>query len=239
MKKHNTIKDGYIYSPLILLLCGCIATPVINDTSHSTQSNTAIINTQDIDRTSNTHDHNTQQAEVSATSISQDRINNSTQKRLWPSETGTATYYAPSMEGRRTASGEPYDPEQLTAAHRTLPIGSNVRVTNLKTKQQIIVRINDRWGGGGDRIINLSKRATIQLDFGSSGTMPVQLDVESIPSKNDAQPRVSAQALPVNLKESGIRNHSRLSVCQNEADILGLTGNFYHNHVTACLSRSE
>lgn len=233
------MKDSYICSTLILLLCGCIAAPAINDTPHSTQSNTAIINTQNIDRALNASDHDTQQAEVSVTSISQDRINNSTQKRLWPSETGTATYYAPAMEGRRTASGEPYDPEQLTAAHRTIPIGSNVRVTNLKTKQQIIVRINDRWGGGGDRIINLSKQATIQLDFGSSGTMPVQLDVESIPSNSDAQPRVSAQALPVRLEENSIRNHSKLNVCQNEADILGLTENFYHNHVTACLSRSE
>ena len=69
--------------------------------------------------------------------------------------------------------------------------------------------------------------------------MPVQLDIEPIPSNNDAQPRVSAQTLPVRLEENSIRNHSKLNVCQNEADILGLTENFYHNHVTACLSRSE
>lgn len=93
------------------------------------------------------------------------------------------------MEGRITASGEPYDSEQLTAAHRTIPIGSSVRVINLKTKQQTIVRINDRWGGGGDRIINLSKQATIQLGFGSAGTMPVQIDVELLPSASHvAQP---------------------------------------------------
>ncbi|MDP1786228.1 septal ring lytic transglycosylase RlpA family protein [Nitrosomonas sp.] len=233
------MKDSYICSILLLLLCGCIAAPVINDTQHSTQPNSATINTQGIDRVPNASNHNTKQTEISASSISQNRTNNFTQKHLWPSETGIATYYAPAMEGRNTASGEPYDPEQLTAAHRTIPIGSNVRVTNLKTKQQIIVRINDRWGGGGDRIINLSKRATIQLGFGSAGTMPIQLDVESIPSSNDVQPRVKAQALPARLEENSIRNHSRLNVCQNEADILGLTENFYHNHVTACLSRSE
>ena len=229
------MKDSYIFSPLILLLCGCIAAPVINDTSHPTQS----MNTQNIDRAPNASVHTAKQTEVLVSSTSQNKINNSTQEPLWPSETGIATYYAPAMEGRNTASGEAYDPEQLTAAHRTLPIGSNVRVTNLKTKQQIIVRINDRWGGSGDRIINLSKQATIQLGFGSAGTMPVQLDVESIPPNNGALPSVRAQALPVRLEESGIRNHSRLSICQNEADILGLTENFYRNHVTACLSRSE
>jgi len=229
------MKDSYIYSPLILLLCGCIAAPVINDTSHPTQP----MNTQNIDRVPNASDHTAKQTEVLVPSISQNKINNSIQEPLWPSETGTATYYAPAMEGRNTASGEAYDPEQLTAAHRTLPIGSNVRVTNLKTRQQIIVRINDRWGSSGDRIINLSKQATIQLGFGSAGTMPVQLDVESIPSNNGTLPSVRAQALPVRLEESGIRNHSRLSICQNEADILGLTENFYRNHVTTCLSRSE
>jgi rare lipoprotein A len=144
------------------------------------------------------------------------------------------------MEGRTTASGEPYDPEQLTAAHRTIPIGSSVRVTNLKTKQQILVRINDRWGGGGDRIINLSKQATVQLGFGSAGTMPVQLDVEVLPSGSHmAQPSVRTQPLPIRIEESSIKNHSKLNVCQNEADILGLTGDFFRNHVTACLSRRE
>jgi rare lipoprotein A len=144
------------------------------------------------------------------------------------------------MEGRTTASGEPYDPEQLTAAHRTIPIGSSVRVTNLKTKQQIIVRINDRWGGGGDRIINLSKQATVQLGFGSAGTMPVQLDVEALPSgRHMAQPSVRTQPLPARIEESSIKNHSKSNVCQNEADILGLTGDFFRNHVTACLTRRE
>lgn len=143
-------------------------------------------------------------------------------------------------KGRTTASGEPYDSEQLTAAHRTIPIGSSVRVTNLKTKQQAIVRINDRWGGGGGRIINLSKQASIQLGFGSAGTIPVQLDVELLPSSSHViQPSVRAQPLPSRLEESSTKNQSRLNICQNEADILGLTGNFYHNHVTACLSRRE
>jgi rare lipoprotein A len=171
---------------------------------------------------------------------SQEKTEDPAQKPLWPSETGTATYYAHDMEGRTTASGEPYDSERLTAAHRTIPIGSSVRVTNLKTRQQVIVRINDRWGGGGDRIINLSKQATIQLGFGSAGTMPVQIDVELLPSASHvAQPSVRVQPLPSRLEESNAENQSRLNICQNEADILGLTENFYRNHVIVCLSRRE
>src|SRR5262245_16935787 len=59
-------------------------------------------------------------------------------------EVGTASYYAESLDGRRTASGERYDMHALTAAHRTLPFGSRVRVTNLDNGRSVVVRINDR-----------------------------------------------------------------------------------------------
>ncbi len=160
------------------------------------------------------------------------------QESPWPVEIGMATYYATEMEGRTTASGEPYDPEQLTAAHRTIPLGSSVRITNLKTNQQVVVRINDRWGGGGDRIINLSKEAANQLNFGTSGIVRVRLDVESLSANT---PHISnVQRLPVRLEsDSDSKKHSRSKICENEADILGLTGEFFRNHVTACLSRSQ
>lgn len=158
---------------------------------------------------------------------------------LWPPETGTATYYAASMEGRFTASGEPYDPEQLTAAHRTIPIGSLVRVTHLKSNHYVVVRINDRWGGGGDRIINLSRQASIALNFGSSGTAPVRLNVESLASERIVQSAPRYQPLPARIEPAGTGNHAKMQACQNEADILGLIDNYYHNHITACLSRSS
>jgi rare lipoprotein A len=180
-----------------------------------------------------------EQKPVSDPSASQEKSESSLQKPLWPSETGIATYYAPHMEGNTTASGEPYDSEQLTAAHRTIPIGSSVRVTNLKTHQQIIVRINDRWGGSGDRIINLSKQAATQIGFGSAGMIPVQLDIESLASDKILQSNIRTQPLPERLEENNFKNHSRLSICQNEADILGLAGKFHRYHVTACLSRSK
>lgn len=158
----------------------------------------------------------------------------------WPVETGMATYYAMGMEGRLTASGEPYSPELLTAAHRTLPLGSTVRITNLENNQQVVVRINDRWGGGSGRVINLSKQAAVDLGFGSSGMVSVRLDVESLSSQKAVQPPASiAQPLPARIEVSDSKNHSKLSVCQNEADILGLTGDFYKNHIAACMMRGN
>lgn len=170
--------------------------------------------------------------------ISAPPLDNAPQTEQWPSETGMATYYASDMEGRLTSSGEPYDPRQLTAAHRTLPLGSQIRVTNLNNQQHIIVRINDRWGGGGNRIINLSKQAALHLNFGSAGMIPVRLDMESLPSDFTAAPDESIRRLPAR-QRSDATTHPRFRQCQNEANILGLTGSFFRNHVNACLSRSK
>lgn len=166
-----------------------------------------------------------------------------TKKPEWPSETGIATYYAGQMEGQITASGEPYDSSQLTAAHRTLPIGSQVRVTNAKTKQTVTVRINDRWGGGGNRIINLSKAAASQVGFGTVGMLPVTLTVESIPSGSNQhysdEKLPPTKQLPSRIADDTSANHPKLRICQNEASILGLTGDFYRYHVSACLGRNK
>lgn len=156
----------------------------------------------------------------------------------WPSETGIASYYAADMEGRLTASGERYTPELLTAAHRTIPLGSTVRVTNLKSNQQVVVRINDRWGGG-DRVINLSKQAASELGFGSSGMISVRLDVESLSVQKIAHPVMRVQPLPNRIEESSSKDHSRRNFCQNQAEILGLAGDFFKNHVTACMAQKN
>lgn len=160
-------------------------------------------------------------------------------KPLWPTETGYATYYATSNEGLATASGEIYDPQLLTAAHKTIPIGSMVRVTNPVTQQYVIVRINDRWGGGGDRIINLSRQAAVELGFGSAGMVFVHLDVESVPLARDVTGMSRSVPLPERIRSNETKQHSALSVCQNEAEILGLTGDFYRYHVLGCLARSK
>ncbi len=80
-----------------------------------------------------------------------------------------------SQRGGRTASGEAYSPLKLTAAHRTLPFGTLVRVTNLRDGQTVIVRINDRGPFNKGRIIDLTPAAAKQLHF--SGLAPVALEV--------------------------------------------------------------
>lgn len=93
----------------------------------------------------------------------------------WTGEQGQASYYADRYHGRRTASGERHDRQALTAAHRTLPFGSRVRVTHLGNGRETVVRINDRGPFVGGRVIDLSRRAAEELDMVRSGTAPVRL----------------------------------------------------------------
>ena len=91
---------------------------------------------------------------------------------------GKASYYAQRLHGRRTASGERLNNADLTAAHRELPFGSRVRVTNLANKRSVVVRVNDRGPHGGGRIIDVSRKAAEQLGMLRSGTARVQLTLE-------------------------------------------------------------
>ncbi|MBD2426921.1 septal ring lytic transglycosylase RlpA family protein [Phormidium sp. FACHB-1136] len=95
--------------------------------------------------------------------------------------TGTASWYGPGFHGRRSASGEVFNQNDLTAAHRTLPFGTRVRVTNLRTGQQVIVRINDRGPFSRGRIIDLSAAAAGQIGLRASGVGQVQVEVLSNP----------------------------------------------------------
>lgn len=90
---------------------------------------------------------------------------------------GFASWYGPGFAGRRTASGEVFDPAQLTAAHRNLPFGTFVRVTNLNNNLSVTVRINDRGPFKPDRIIDLSRAAAEEIRMISSGTARVRLEV--------------------------------------------------------------
>ncbi len=99
-----------------------------------------------------------------------------------PDATGRASYYADSLAGNSTASGEPYDPAAFTAAHRELPFGTIVEVRRRDTGVNVRVRINDR-GPFGDarRIIDLSRRAAESLDMVRAGVVDVELRVVSRP----------------------------------------------------------
>ena len=92
-------------------------------------------------------------------------------------EVGIASYYALEAHGRLTASGERYDMYKLTAAHRTLPFGTIVRVTNLKNGKSVLVRINDRGPGIKGRIIDLSYEAARRLGILEAGLVRVRLEV--------------------------------------------------------------
>jgi rare lipoprotein A len=90
---------------------------------------------------------------------------------------GWASYYADKLEGRVTASGEPYDPAALTAAHRTLPFGTRVRVFARKGRRAVVVRVNDRGPFVEDRIIDLSRAAAEALGIVDTGVVKVELTV--------------------------------------------------------------
>jgi rare lipoprotein A len=93
-------------------------------------------------------------------------------------QVGTASYLGKKFDHRPTASGELYDPERLTAAHRTLPFGTRVRVTNLENGRSVVVRINDRGPFNKSRVIDLSLKAAKRLDFVEQGVTRVRLEVE-------------------------------------------------------------
>ncbi|WP_233998065.1 septal ring lytic transglycosylase RlpA family protein [Erythrobacter sp. QSSC1-22B] len=88
---------------------------------------------------------------------------------------GDASFYGNELAGNRTASGEIFDPERLTAAHRTLPLGSRVRVTNSRNSESVVVRINDRGPFHGNRVIDLSTAAARTIGLIRSGTGRVSL----------------------------------------------------------------
>jgi rare lipoprotein A len=94
-----------------------------------------------------------------------------------PYQIGTASWYGDYFQGKATASGEPYNMYDLTAAHPTLPLGSWVRVTNLRNGRAVVVRINDRGPVVPGRIIDLSYNTARVLQFKSQGLQRVRLDV--------------------------------------------------------------
>lgn len=93
------------------------------------------------------------------------------------SYSGMASWYGPGFHGRTSASGEAFNQYDMTAAHRTLPFGTRVRVTNLNNGQQVVVRINDRGPYSHGRIIDLSAGAAGVIGLQSAGVGPVQVEV--------------------------------------------------------------
>ncbi len=101
-------------------------------------------------------------------------------------ETGIASWYGPGFDGNHTANGEIYDQDRLTAAHRTLPMPSMVRVTNLENGRSIKVRVNDRGPFAKNRIIDVSRKAARLLGFERKGTAKVRVEVLAAESRHMA-----------------------------------------------------
>jgi rare lipoprotein A len=115
-------------------------------------------------------------------------------------ETGIASWYGPDFYGKSTANGEIYDGNQLTAAHKTLPLPVNVRVTNLDNGKSLIVRVNDRGPYARGRIIDLSRKAAELLDVVRAGTAKVRVTYLGRADLNGKPPQETppeiANALP-------------------------------------------
>jgi rare lipoprotein A len=92
-------------------------------------------------------------------------------------QVGTASWYGEYFQGKQTASGEPYDMRDFTAAHPTLPLGTFVKVTNLRNGKIVVVRINDRGPVVDGRIIDLSYNSARALGFEQRGLQTVRLDI--------------------------------------------------------------
>jgi rare lipoprotein A len=108
-------------------------------------------------------------------------------------ETGIASWYGAPYHNRRSSNGEVYDMRALTAAHRTLPLGSIVRVINPETENSVVVRITDRGPFIKGRVIDLSHAAAAQIGIIAKGTAPVRLEVLKTPVPIDAGGRWAVQ----------------------------------------------
>jgi rare lipoprotein A len=110
------------------------------------------------------------------------RVHPPTAARPGSTETGVASWYGHPYHGRRAANGEIYDMEKMTAAHRTLPFGTWVRVTNLENNQTVDVRITDRGPFARGRILDLSHAAAVSIAMIGPGTAKVKITVMAKPA---------------------------------------------------------
>jgi rare lipoprotein A len=110
---------------------------------------------------------------------------------------GVASWYGHPFHGRRTANGELYDMEALTAAHPTLPLPSIVRVTNLANQRELLLRVNDRGPFVGERIIDLSHAAARALDFDRRGTTEVRVEFVQLADAGGAPPQPVVRAVAI------------------------------------------
>ncbi len=148
---------------------------------------------QDVDSTPAFDNRIEQLIEPKPVSEPLSRIGNPDQYEVWGktyqvskgltqySQTGTASWYGQKFHGHDTSNGERFDVYAFSAAHKSLPLPSYVRVTNLNNQKSLIVRVNDRGPFHGDRLIDLSYAAAVRLGFEKLGTAPVKVELLAAP----------------------------------------------------------
>ena len=131
---------------------------------------------------------------------------------------GIASWYGPDFHGKKTSNGETYDMHAMTAAHKTLPMNTMVRVTNIKNGKSIVVRINDRGPFVAGRVIDLSKTGAVKLDVFNAGTAPVLLEVVGFNGNVGSAAIASSQP---SLKQAGSQKSSTQTKSQQQQTFVG------------------
>lgn len=139
-------------------------------------------------------------------------------------ETGLASWYGPPYHNRKAANGEIYDQDAMTAAHRTLPFGSLVRVTNLKTGEAVLVRINDRGPFVEGRVIDLSRAAAKTAGVWRPGIAKVRLDVLETPAPIDRGGRWCVQIGAFDDRDQATELKLRLARKYSSAKVIQFSG---------------
>ena len=140
-----------------------------------------------------------------------------------PSHVAVASWYGPGFEGRKTASGERYDSREMTAAHRSLPLGSHVTVTNLENGKSVRVRINDRGPYVRGRSIDLSRGAARQIGLEKRGVGRVRITADS---RRGTSPRPTVQrASP--LRVASRRRPTQASPSPPQPSLGSILGNLW------------
>jgi len=154
-------------------------------------------------------------------------------------ETGTASWYGRELHGRKTASGEIFDMNGISAAHRTLPLGTTIRVTNLENQKALDVRVNDRGPFARNRVIDLSYGAAKELGFIAQGTVGVRIETLE-PVQDTGQYTVQAAVFAemenaMMLKDRLSKKFEVISIVPFESNV----GKFYRVRVGAYASKEK
>ncbi|MBL4631128.1 MAG: septal ring lytic transglycosylase RlpA family protein [Paraglaciecola sp.] len=135
------------------------------------------------------------------------------------SDAGQASWYGQKFHGHLTSNGEIYDMYKMSAAHKTLPLPSFVRVTNVENGQQVVVRVNDRGPFHSGRVIDLSYAAALKLDVLKTGVADVKLDVIHVHKKGQITVGRSTTLTKKNVSESKQRVFIQVVALQNKTQI--------------------